>query len=166
MKSRLSAISLVALFVAILALPNSQAQKQPEPAEAPVAPVPAQIVGAKKVFVGNASSDHDVRLTKYLGGADGIYNQFYADLKSGGKFELAASPADADLVVEISIGMSPLAAGYAGVRLAIVDPKTNVLLWNLSEPIDPAFLAKTARKNIAASLEKLVNDIQFLALPK
>jgi hypothetical protein len=164
--ARVAVSSLALLFIAILATPTLQAQKLPEPADVAAAPVPAQIVAAKKVFIGNNASDHDVRIAKYIGGSDGIYNQFYADLKSGGKFELVSAPADADLVLEVSIGMSPLVVNYAGVRLAIVDPETNVLLWNLSEPVDPAFLAKTARKNIAASLQKLVNDLEFLALPK
>jgi hypothetical protein len=164
--NRVAVLSFVLLFIATLATPALLAQKQPEPPEVAAAPVPAQIVAAKKVFIGNNASDHDVRLTKYLGGADGIYNQFYAALKSGGRFELVSAPADADLVLEVSIGMSPLVVGYAGVRVTVVDPKTNVLLWNISEPVDTAFLAKTARKNIAGALQKLVNDLQFLALPK
>lgn len=153
------------VFASMFATPGLQAQKQ-QPAEVPVAPVPTQIVGAKKVFIANAASDRDVRIAKYIGGPDGLYNQFYADIKSGGKFEPVSAPADADLVLEVTIGMSPLVAGYAGVRLAIVDPKTNVLLWNLSEPVDPAFLAKTARKNIVESLQRLTDDLQALTLVK
>jgi hypothetical protein len=150
------------IFVALIASPALQAQKQ-QPPEVPIAPVPSQIAAAKKVFLGNASGDHDVRIAKYIGGPDGIYNQFYADIKNGGKLELVSAPADADIVLQVTIGTFPLVAGYAGVRLAIIDPKTNILLWNISEPIDPAFLARTARKNMAESLQRLADDLQALA---
>jgi hypothetical protein len=159
------AIATALFFVVVIAIPGLQAQKQ-EPAEPLAAPVPSQIVSAQKVFIANAAGDHDPRVSKYFGGPDGIYNQFYADIKSGGKFEPVSAPADADIVVEVTLGTFPLVAGYAGFRLSIFDPKTNVLLWTASEPVDPAFLAKTARKNIAESLQRLATDLQTLTLSK
>jgi hypothetical protein len=152
------------VFVAMIAIPGLQAQQLP--AELPAAPVPSQIVSARKVFIANATGDHDPRVSKYFGGPDGIYNQFYADVKSGGKFEPVSTPADADIVVQVTLGTFPLVAGYAGFRLSIFDPRTNVLLWTASEPVDPAFLAKTARKNIAESLQRLATDLQTLTLSK
>jgi hypothetical protein len=149
------------VFIAMIAIPTVQAQ---QPAEPPAAPVPSQIINAKKVFISNAAGDHDPRVSKYFGGPDGIYNQFYADIKSGGRFEPVSAPADADIVAEVTLGTFPLVAGYAGFRLSIFDPKTNVLLWTASEPVDPAFLAKTARKNIAESLQRLAIDLQTLTL--
>jgi hypothetical protein len=153
----------ILIFFATFTISNLQAQQLEEPA---AAPVPSQIVNAKKVFIANAAGDHDPRVSKYFGGPDGIYNQFYADVKSGGRFEPVSAPADADLVVQVTLGTFPLLAGYAGFRLSIFDPKTNILLWTASEPVDPAFLAKTARKNIAESLQRLANDLQFLPLSK
>jgi hypothetical protein len=147
------------VFVALIETSNLQAQ---QPAESPAAPVPSQILSAKKVFIANAAGDHDPRVSKYFGGPDGLYNQFYADIKSGGKFELVSAPADADIVAQVTLGTFPLVAGYAGFRLSIFDPKTNILLWTASEPVDPAFLAKTARRNIADSLQRLANDLQTL----
>jgi len=155
------AVAGVFLVVIVIAIPGLQAQ---QPAEAPPAPVPSQIVSAKKIFIANAAGDHDPRVSKYFGGPDGIYNQFYADIKSGGRFEPVSAPADADIVVEVTLGTFPLVAGYAGFRLSVFDPKTNVLLWTASEPVDPAFLAKTARKNIAESLQRLANDLLTLTL--
>lgn len=154
----------VLLLVATIIVPSLQAQKQPP--EPPAAPVPSQIVSARKVFIANAAGDHDPRVSKYFGGPDGIYNQFYADVQSGGRFEPVSAPADADIVVQVTLGTFPLVAGYAGFRLFIFDPKTNVLLWTASEPVDPAFLAKTARKNIAESLQRLATDLQALTLTK
>jgi hypothetical protein len=152
------------VFVAMIAITSLQAQQ--ESAELSAAPVPSQILNAKKVFIANAAGDHDPRVSKYFGGPDGIYNQFYADIKNGGKFEPVSAPADADIVVQVTLGTFPLVAGYAGFRLSIFDPKTNILLWTASEPVDPAFLAKTARKNIAESLQRLTNDLQTLTPAK
>jgi hypothetical protein len=147
------------LVAAMTTIPNLQAQ---QPAEPPAAPVPSQILNAKRVFIANATGDHDLRIAKYMGGPDGIYNQFYADVKSGGRFELVSAPADADLVLYVTLGIFPLNPGYAGFRLSIIDPKTSILLWTMSEPIDPAFLAKTARKNMVASLDRLAGDLKTL----
>jgi hypothetical protein len=152
------------VFIAMIAIPTVQAQQLP--AEPPAAPVPSQIINARKVFIANAAGDHDPRVSKYFGGPDGIYNQFYADIKSGGRFETVSAPAEADIVAQVTLGTFPLVAGYAGFRLSIFDPKTNVLLWTASEPVDPAFLAKNARKNIAESLQRLANDLQTLTLSK
>jgi hypothetical protein len=156
-------VTIALFFLVMIAIPL---QAQQQAGDALAAPVPAQIVSAKKVFIANAAGDHDPRISKYFGGPDGIYNQFYADIKTGGKFEAVSAPADADIVVQVTLGTFPLIAGYAGFRLSIFDPKTNVLLWTASEPVDPAFLAKTARKNIAESLQRLANDLQFLTLSK
>jgi hypothetical protein len=152
------------LFVVTTAVFVCQAQTQPM--EPPAAPVPSQIVNAHKVFIANATGDHDPRVSKYFGGPDGIYNQFYADIQTGGRFEPVSAPANADIVVQVTLGTFPLVAGYAGFRLSIFDPKTNVLLWTASEPVDPAFLAKTARKNITESLQRLATDLQTLTLSK
>src|SRR5579863_5248765 len=90
-----------ALFASLSTIPVAQAQ---QPAtELPVAPLPSQILSAKKVFVVSAMGDRDPRIAKYIGGPDGIYNQFYADVKSSGRFELVSAPADADLVLQVKI---------------------------------------------------------------
>ncbi len=147
------------LVAAMLAGTDLHAQ---QPVGPPPAPVPSQILNAKRVFIANATGDHDLRIAKYMGGPDGIYNQFYADVESGGRFELAAAPADADLVLNVTLGIFPLNPGYAGFRLSIIDPKSSILLWTISEPIDPAFLAKTAHKNMVASLGRLADDLRSL----
>jgi hypothetical protein len=68
--------------------------------------------------------------------------------------------------VEVTLGTFPLVQGYAGFRLSVLDPKTNVLLWTASEPVDPAMLTKNARRNITESLQRLTNDLQALTLNK
>jgi hypothetical protein len=55
-----------------------------------LAPLPAQILSSKKVFIANA------------GGSDLAYDSFYSEVKSWNRYELLVSkPDDADLVFEI-----------------------------------------------------------------
>jgi hypothetical protein len=72
--------------------------------QTPPAPIPPQILAAKRVFIGNAGGED---LSLYTGGPDRPYNQFYAAVKSSGRFELLSAPADADLLFEISFVWTP-----------------------------------------------------------
>ena len=75
------------------------------------APIPAQIVAAKKVFIANGGGDDPgMPDPLFSGGSDRPYNQFYASLKSSGKYELVGSPAEADLLFEIRFSVVPQAA--------------------------------------------------------
>jgi hypothetical protein len=76
-----------------LFIPIATAQ---QPAAIPAAPVPSQILRAKRIFIVNAEGDNDVRISKYVGGTNGIYDQFYADVNNLGRFALVSAPADAD----------------------------------------------------------------------
>ena len=136
-----------------------------QPAEVPAAPLPAQLLHARKVFIVNAEGDSDPRIAKYVGGPNGIYDQFYADVKHSGKFEIVDSPADADVALSVSLTVFAVVPGYPRFRLSILDPKSSVLLWTFSEPVDSAFLTKTARRNIAQSLTRITQDL-VAALPR
>jgi hypothetical protein len=148
---------LIPLILAVLCLVPFSASQQS--AEVPAAPLPAQLLHARKVFVVNAEGDNDPRIAKYEGGPNGIYDQFYADVKNSGKFEIVDSPADADVALSVSLTVFAVVPGYPRFRLSILDPKSNVLLWTISEPVDPAFLTKTARRNIAQSLARITQDL-------
>jgi hypothetical protein len=80
-------------------LPRAISAAQQKNATNP-APVPAQILAAKKVFIANGGGDEacygDEAL--YSGGPDRTYNEFYAAMKNWIRYELAIAPADADLV--------------------------------------------------------------------
>ncbi len=158
--------ALLSTFTAMLLMaftaPNLQAQQLADP---PAAPLPSQVVNAKRVFIANAYGDNDPRFAKYFGGPDGVYNQFYANVKSLGKYDLVSAPADADLVLEVTLGTLPAEHAsplYPRFRLAILDPRTNVLLWTISEPIEGAILTSTARKHVTATLAKLADDLKKL----
>jgi hypothetical protein len=152
-------ILLVSISIALFVPHLSAQQPTPEP---PAAPVPSPILRAKRVFIVNAEGDNDPRIAKYIGGPEGLYNQFYADVKNSGRFEVVAAPADADVVLEVTFTVFAVIPGYPRLRLAILDPKSNVLLWTISEPVDPAILAKNARRNIAQALAKLTQDLTTL----
>lgn len=156
-----------AIFAIILlaASASSVIAQAPQSADAPTAPVPAQYLNAKRVFISNGAGDSDPAITKYTSGADGPYNQFYADIKALGRYELVSAPADADIILELKIDYALFNREfvYPKFRVEVRDPKTNVLIWSLTEPVNGAFLAKTGRKNVALALSKLADDLKKLA---
>lgn len=153
------------------------AAEQAKPA--PPAPIPAQILAAKKVFVANAGTEQPwYEYGQFSGGPDRAYNQFYARLKSWGRYELADAPAGADLLFEIQFMCPPsVAAGKEGAdsiagrpydpqfRLVIRDPKTNALLWVFTERAQWAVLLGNRDKNFDQALARVVNDLQGLSVP-
>jgi hypothetical protein len=119
-------------------------QEAEPPALPPAAPVPAQIIAGRKVFVSNLGADTSVILPDhYRGGPDRAYNQFYAALKSWGRYELLPAPTGADLILTLAWvappGPSSVFNGSGGSRLdpqfqlTIVDPATHTVLWAFTE---------------------------------
>lgn len=156
-----------AVFAATLlstAILNAQ-----QPNTLPAAPVPAQILSAKKVFISNAGVD-GLALAAFerLGEPNKPYNQLYAAMKSWGHYELVSSPADADLVFEIRFGapltgsdkMNTYAPQYG---LAILDSKTHFTLWTLGEPVQGAFRKATFIKNLDQAMDRVMDDLKKLA---
>ena len=141
----------------------------------PPAPVPTQILAAKKIFISNAGEDrysYDEPL--FDGGPDRTYNQFYAAMKNLARYELVGTPGEADLLFEIRF-TSP--QQYQGnehslvdsrfrldpqFRLVIRDPKTNAILWGVTEHAEWAILQSNRNKNFDKAMAKLVSDLQVL----
>src|SRR5258708_38034840 len=97
----------LACFVMPLLMPAVFAQKA-NPAAA--APIPSQISAAKRVFVANAGGEQPPSDgQQFSGDSDRAYNQFYAAMKTWGKYELVGAPADADLWFEIRLKIPPAA---------------------------------------------------------
>jgi len=90
------------------------------------------------------------------GGPNRAYNDFYAALKSEGRFALAGDPSQADLVLTL------LPADPFQLKLTIVDRKSQFLLWTLFQPIQVCALQKTCDKNFDAGIDSLVK--QFVQL--
>lgn len=154
------------LSVALLTASILEAQ-QPKDS----APIPAQIAAARKVFISNAGQDG---MGGFSGDPDRAYNQLYSTLRSWGHYDLVSTPADADLVFEVSfdvqaIGTSvvkgdTVGTGYAPrFRLRILDPKTHFTLWTFSEHINWARLAANRDKDFDQGLTVLVGDLKKLA---
>jgi hypothetical protein len=164
----LSSFAIPGLQVSVL---TAQLSKQ-----AAVAPIPAQIRAARKVFVANAGGDEtSSEEPQFSGGPDRAYNQFYAAMKIWGKYELVGSPADADLLFEIRFTAPPVArpvlngASSGGaefdpqLRLVIRDPKSNATLWGFTQHVPSALLRGNHDKNFDLALAKLVADAQRLS---
>jgi hypothetical protein len=159
--SRICIWALSAIVLSTTLTLVAAAQTQPS-TEISTAPMPAQFLAAKRMFIANGAGDNDPGITKYTNGPDGLYNQLYVDVKALGRYELVASPSDADIVLELRIEYAVFNPNftYPKFKAEIRDPKTNVLLWTFTEPVNGALLAKSGRKNIAQSLSKLTDDLK------
>ena len=137
------------------------------------APLPSQIATAKKVFISNSGGLLDLNMVS--GDRRREYNQFYAAIQGWGRYELVASPAEADLVLQIGIVYIPRQIGaeptpFPTFRLALLDPKSNVVLWVLDEYLvdEPSLgliLKKNRDKVFDAAIEKIVDDLKELTAP-
>jgi hypothetical protein len=168
-----TAVLEVSLAISLLQV-SVLAAEQAKPAVP--APIPAQIVAAKKVFVANAGGDEPwMDDGQFSGGPDRTYNQFYSAMKTWGRYELVGAPADADLLFEIEFTVPPIAGAASRgdtivgrpydpqFRLVIRDPKTNALLWAFTEHAGWALLQGNRDKNFDQALARIVSDVQGLS---
>jgi len=169
----ISGLRLAGLFVVGFLLPNSAARAQATTSSV-MAPVPDQILTAKRVFVSNAGSESYgsetyFRLTRYDGGPDRFYNQLYSALKKWGRYELTDFPATADVVYEVRF-TSPIVDKQTKyeftydpqLSLAILDPKTRIALWSLTEHIQLGSNRQSDNRNFDSAVERIVEKAQML----
>lgn len=135
----------------------------------PPAPVPVQIITAKKAFISNVGGESFETVfdqAVFNGGPDRPYNEFYAAMKAWGHYELVTSPADADLVLVIQWVLSDtgLKLPVLGlIEVDIVDPKTHVTLWALREYVRGAILLGNRDKNFDHAMNTIVDRTRKLA---
>jgi len=160
---RLISASMIALFLTVfVAAQNngeqqSQTQNNPNGAPFPAAPIPVQIPAARQIFISNVPGIN----LNLAGGPTRTYDQFYAAVTGLQKYQLASSPAAADLVFEISIARQIDAAdGGVQLRLVMVDPKTNVPLWTIGQHIEVAVRKATAERNFDNAMAQLLNQLK------
>jgi hypothetical protein len=165
-------LRLLCVCVAILGLgPLVSAQQSKKAPPAAAAPVPDPIGTAQKVFISNAggeSFENVVDEIVFNGGPDRPYNQFYSAMKTWGKFELVSSPANADMVLEISWVLSDtgLKLPVLGqLRLLVVDPKTHITLWSFNQYVRGAILLSNRDKNFDQAMNSIVFAIMKLVDP-
>ena len=156
----------VPLFSPIVCARTGNTQKQ----EVQPGPLPAQIVNAKSVLITNTAPDGMPSLIlEHFGEPNRPYDQLYATMKSWGRYQLASSPEDADLVMEIHFARSVYTGGLgegAEFYLSILDAKTHFVLWTFVEPVQGAVRKVSWEKNIDASVDALVNDMKVTAGPQ
>lgn len=147
------------------------------------APVPAQILSAKKIFIAYGGGETNRPPQNYSGSADRTYSQFYMALNNWSNYQLVSTPAEADLVFEVSFanpyvggsvfgggaingtsgGVSSVSYTDPQLKVAIIDLKTHVVLWTLIEHVEFARLQGNRDKNFDRAIAALVNDIARLA---
>lgn len=164
---RIVRLGILSLLLALSLLSGSFMQAQTTKETAP-APLPAQIISAKKVFIANAGHESNLDAYSYSGGIDRTYKQFYSAMKSWGRYEFVTSPADCDLVFEIRFtnavvggsAVSPMIAPQ--FRLKILDPKMHIVLWAFTEHVEWARTQGNRDKNFDQSLGRIVADVKNL----
>jgi hypothetical protein len=149
----------------------------------PPAPVPSAIASAQKVFIANGGMDA-FSLQAFqeltLNGTN-PYDSLYAAVKSWNTVQLVSSPADADLVVQIRLTAPLTNVGEHATwdfqhilanttwqfqaELKIYDAKSHFALWTITQPVRPANLKGTWRKNIADANAALAGDLKTLLTP-
>lgn len=139
------------------------------PKEIPAAPLPGQIATAKKIFISNAGDDpHFKRL-----GLHRSYDQFYAAMKDWGRYEVVTSPAEADIVFEISLASHFEKYGHEQdsapfLRLAILDPKTRITLWEFTEELETGGIVIVGLRldsKFDKAMDRIVEDVKGLVQP-
>jgi hypothetical protein len=163
----------VVCAAALMTLPMlASAQSKGAAVAMVAAPVPLEIATAKKAFIANSPG---FNAPASLGGPSRAYNEFYAAMKSWGHYELVSSPADADLIFEISYSSNSLGLGTRGCSsssqanlcLTILDAKIPVALWWLTEPVTPkasfGHHPETWDSAFARSIGALLDGVKNLA---
>jgi len=143
----------VPLAATLLSIPALNAKQQPNDVRA--APLPAQIATAKRVFISYAGG-----IPEMPPQGDVAYNQFYAAIKGWGRYELLAAPADADLVLEITVmyGVGRECYSHPLLRLVILDPKTHIVVWAFTEGVH----GDLRHYDFDGAITKIVDDIKSL----
>jgi hypothetical protein len=133
------------------------------------APVPIQIPSAHRVFLANGGSDAmELAAFKRDGDRDEPYNWLYAARKSWGRYQLVSTPAEADLVMEVSFTAPLSNVGNAPsyepqMAVTIFDAKTHFKLWVITEETEGAIRKATWEKNFSETIANVIDDMKPLA---
>lgn len=163
---------IIVAIITALAPASVSAASQKALAEAPV---PAEIVSAKRVFISNngrGCSPFGEPL--FSGGPNRSFDQFYAAMRSWNRYKLAISPSTAKLDFQIGLRCPPVTAAKGGaeihagttydpqLRLTILDLKTHTVLWVITVHVRRAILQSNRDKNFDRAMAVLVTDLKNL----
>jgi hypothetical protein len=136
--------------------------------QVPKSPLPEMVQTAKTAFLTNG------------GGTPLGYDEFYAEIKKWGRFELTASPSQADIVIELKYAIEDkgqhTGSAYNSYTkqttvysydvtdpqliLSIFDPKTGALLWSTTDHRRLARRAKNQDKEVVKSADRLIGELK------
>ena len=155
----------IALCLCVFLTPH--ATKAMDKKNVPGAPLPAEVVNAKKIYLSNG------------GGSNLAYDVFYIVMKEWGKYEIVGSPEGADLIVELAyrverdgsrVGSSTDTTNTTHINsaekvdpqvvLTIYDAKSKTLLWSESERPRSARRKKNRDKETVNSTQRLVAELK------
>jgi len=146
MKHRIALVSFVLLIASMSPLAQTPA----------TAPIPVQIAAAKTAFLANAGDADSATLNLN-------YNAVYAALQSWGKYQLTATPADAELVLELrydhALTSSMSYSEQDTLSLHILDRATHTILWSVTVNVVPGSKAKSA----ARSANDIIGGLKSIA---
>jgi hypothetical protein len=133
----------------------------------PVAPLPAVIVNAKKVFLSNG------------GGSSIAYDAFYSEMKEWSRYKIVGSPEESDLIVELSYRVEDSTRVWNSTNtyyittqvhtkqnidpqlvLTIFDAKMKNSLWSQTDHPGFAKREKNREKEAVNSAQRLVDDLK------
>ncbi len=106
-----------------------------------------------------------------------MYDEFYAAMKSWGRYELVRTPHEADLVFDVRLTiMQPQRSHPLGgdnnpeydpqLHLTIRDGMPHETLWGLTEHAQTALLQGNRDKNFEQALAGIVAELHRIAGPK
>ena len=111
-----------------------------------------------------AETNADIGPPVFSGGPERVYDELYAAVRAGGRYQIVGTPADADLLIEIGLTAPASGVGYdPQFRLAIRDPKTNALLWAFTEHVQWAIQQGNRNKNFDQTLARIISDLRGLS---
>jgi len=161
----------VLIFASAFVLTEVGVSAAQQPGSPPPAPVPALIFSARKIFISNATGEIPMPPDTL----DLAYNEFYAAIKSWGRYEVVTAPSDADLIFEIrfhySVGPTDVVQGSGGstqdfqLRVSILDSRTRTILWALSKSIPQSNNKLKSRQFFDQTMAALVDNLEKLATP-
>lgn len=166
------------IFCAALMVAGSSADAQQAPS---IAPVPEP----ERAFIANVGGDFGVDLSVVNvvegGVASRAYNEFFAGMKSWGRYEIVANPARADWLFDISVSNHQTCIEYRVrdsdqgsdtgrtevrpenhflIELTMMDVKTLGLRKRFIEPVKPAGLFRDPDKIFDQAIAALVDDVK------
>ncbi len=165
----------ICVTLAAILLSSDLASANSKRKDVPVAPLPTVIVNAKRIFVSNG------------GGSNLAYDAFYSKVKEWGKYGIVGSPAEADLIVELSYRVEDKGTRIWSstdtrdnttevhstqivdpqLILTIYDAKTKTSLWSETDHRRLARREKNREKETVNSAERLVDDLKArVAVPQ